>query len=95
MPPILLMHVNAVLLSAQIWTCLILQLCMKYDFRVNKMVFSSKTLIWFRSKEFHPPPIGVFPSVAPHPCLLVSVWFVKLPGISCNDWFAFSRCFNH
>ena len=72
MPPLLLMYANAVLLSVKIWTCLILQLCLKYDFRTNKMAFSSKTLIWFPSKELHLPPIGVFPSLVPHPCLLAS-----------------------
>ena len=73
MPPILLMYVNAVLLSVSIWTCSTLQLCHKYNFWANKMVFSPKTLIWFLSKELHLRPIGVFPSVAPHPCSLASV----------------------
>ena len=95
MPPILLMYANAVLLSVKIWTCLTLQLCLKYDFRANKMAFSSKKLIWFLSKELHLPPVGVFPSVAPHPCSLASVWIVQSTGISCNDWFAFLRCLNH
>ena len=95
MPPILLMYANAVLLSVKIWTCLTLQLCLKYDFRANKMAFSSKTLIWFLSKELHLSPVGVFPSVAPHPCSLASVWILQSTGISYHDWFAFLRCFNH
>ena len=95
MPPIFLMCANAVLLSIKIWTCLTLQLYLKYDFRANEMDFSSRTLIWFLSKKLHLPPIGVFPSVAPHPCSLVSVWIVQSIGISCNNWFAFLRCFNH
>ena len=95
MPPILLMYDNAVLLSVKIWTCLTLQLCLKYDFRANKMAFSSKKLIWFLSKELHLPPVGVFPSVAPHPCSLASVWIVQSTGTSCNDWFPFLKCFNH
>ena len=95
MPPILLMYANAVLLSVKIWTCLTLQLCLKYDFRANKMAFSSKTLIWFLSEELRLPPIGVFPSVAPHPCSLASVWIVQSTGTSCNDWFPFLKCFNH
>ena len=74
MPLILLMYANAVLLLVKIWTCLTLQLCLKYDFRANKMTFSSKTLIWFLS---HLPPITVFPSVASHSCLLASVWIVS------------------
>ena len=84
MPPILLMYANAVLLSVKIWTCLTLQLCLKYDFRANKMAFSSKTLIWFLSKELHLPPIGVVPSVAPHPCSLASLWIVQSTSIYCN-----------
>ena len=95
MPPILLMYANAVLLSVKIWTCLTLQLCLKYDFRANKITFSSKTLTWFLSIELHLPPIGVFLSVAPHPCSLASVWIVQSIGISYNDWFAFLRYFNH
>ena len=95
MPPILLMYANAVLLSVKIWTCLTLQLCLKYDFRANKIAFSSKTLTWFLSLELHLPPIGVFLSVAPHPCSLASVWIVQSIGISYNDWFAFLRYFNH
>ena len=35
MPTILLMYANAVLLSVNIWTCLALQLCLKYDFTAN------------------------------------------------------------
>ena len=85
MPPTLLMYSNAVLLSVKISTCLTLHLCLKYDFRANKMAFSSKTLIWFISKELHLPPIGVFPSVAPHPCSLASAWIVHSIGTSCND----------
>ena len=95
MPPILLIYANAALLSVKIWTCLTLQLCLKYDFRASKMAFSSKKLIRFLSRELHLPPIGVFSSVAPHPCSLASVWIVQSIGISCNDWFAFLRCFNH
>ena len=91
----LLMYANAALLSVKIWTCLTLQLWLKYDFKPNKMAFSSKTLIWFLSKELHLPPIRVFLSVAPHPYSLASVWIVQSTGISCNDWFAFLRCFNH
>ena len=45
MPSILLMYANAVLGSVKIWTCLTLQLCLKYDFRANKMAFSSNALI--------------------------------------------------
>ena len=71
MPPIFLMYANAVLLSVKIWTCLTLQLYLKYDFRADKMAFSSIALICFFSKELHLPPIGVFPSVAPHPYSLV------------------------
>ena len=51
MPPILLIYAIAVLLSVKIWTCLTLQLCLKHNFRANKMDFSSKTLKWFLSKE--------------------------------------------
>ena len=58
------------------------------------MVFSSKTLIWSPLKELHLTPIGVFPSVAPHPYSLASVWIVQSIGASCNDWFQFFRCFN-
>ena len=47
MPPTLLMYANAVLLSVKIWTRLTLQLCLKYDFRANKVAFISKILIWF------------------------------------------------
>ena len=92
MPLILLMYANAVLLLVKIWTCLTLQLCLKYDFRANKMTFSSKTLAWFFS---HLPPITVFLSVASHSCLLASVWIVQSTGISYNHWFAFLRCFKH
>ena len=42
MPPILLMYANAVLWSVTIWTCLTLQLCLKYDFRANKMALVPK-----------------------------------------------------
>ena len=95
MPPIQSMYAYAVLLSVKIWTCLTLHLCLKYDFRANKMAFSPRTLIWFPSKELHLPPIGVFPSLAPHPCSLAFLWIVRLTGISCNDWFAFLSYFNH
>ena len=77
MPPILLMYAIAVLLSVKIWTCLTLQLCLKHNFRANKMDFSSKTLKWFLSKELNLPSIGVFPSIAPHPCSLAYVWIVQ------------------
>ena len=95
MRPILLMYANAVLLSIKIWTCLTLQLCLKYDFRANEIAFSCKTLTWFLSIELHLPPIGVFLSIAPHPCSLAPVWIVQSIGISYNDWFAFFRYFNH
>ena len=95
MRPILLMYANAVLLSIKIWTCLTLQLCLKYDLRANEIAFSCKTLPWFLSIELHLPPIGVFLSIAPHPCSLASVWIVQSIGISYNDWFAFFRYFNH
>ena len=39
MPPMLLMYANAALLSVKIWKCLTLQLCLKYDFKPNKMAF--------------------------------------------------------
>ena len=51
------------------------------------MVFSSKTLIWSPLKELHLTLIGVFPSVAPHPYSLASVWIVQSTGVSCNDCF--------
>ena len=89
MPPILLMYANAVLLSVKMWACLTLQLYLKYNFRANKIAFSSKTLRWFLSKELHLALLGVFPSAAPHPCLLASVWIVQSTGISCNDWLHF------
>ena len=95
MPPILLMYANAVLLSVKIWTCSTLQLCLKYDFRANKMAFSSNALIWFLSKELHLPPVGAVPSVTSHPYLLASVWILRSTGIYCNEWFAFLRRFNH
>ena len=43
------MHAS-LLLSVKIWTCLTLKLCLKHNFRANKMAFSSRTLIWFLSK---------------------------------------------
>ena len=95
MPPILLMYANAVPLSVKICTCLTLKLRLTFDFRANKMVFSSKILKWFLSKEFDLPPIGVFPSVALNSCSPAPAWIVQSTGISCNDWFAFLRCLNH
>ena len=58
MPPKLLMYANAVLLPVKIWTCLTLQLYLKYDFSGNKIAFSSRAII-FLSKELHLSPIGV------------------------------------
>ena len=59
----------------------------EYDFRANKMAFSSRTLVWFLSKELHRLAIGVFPSVVSHPFSLASVLIAQSNGMFCNGFY--------